>query len=62
AFNHLLAHLVSAYPRSEGGSRVLFYSGDDAQSKSEVGALISRLGFAGIDLGDRLKTDAPEDG
>ncbi|MDV4160086.1 NADP oxidoreductase [Rhizobium leguminosarum] len=51
AFNHLQAHLVSTDPRAEGGSRVLFYSGDDAQSKAEVGALISKLGFAGIDLG-----------
>lgn len=51
AFNHLLANLVSADPKAEGGSRVLFYSGDDAAAKAEVGALIARLGFAGIDLG-----------
>lgn len=51
AFNHLLANLVSADPKAEGGNRVLFYSGDDAQAKAEVGALITRLGFAGIDLG-----------
>lgn len=51
AFNHLLANLVSADPKAEGGSRVLFYSGDDAAAKAEVGALITRLGFAGIDLG-----------
>jgi predicted dinucleotide-binding enzyme len=29
---------------------VLFYSGDDSTAKTEVGALIDRLGFAGIDL------------
>ncbi|MBY5446731.1 NADPH-dependent F420 reductase [Rhizobium leguminosarum] len=51
AFNHLLADLVSRDPHSEGGQRVLFYSGDDAAAKAEVGALIDRLGFAGIDLG-----------
>ncbi len=51
AFNHLLANLVSADPKAEGGNRVLFYSGDDQQAKAEVGALITRLGFAGIDLG-----------
>lgn len=34
-----------------GGRRVLFYSGDDARAKAEVGALIDRLGFFGIDLG-----------
>lgn len=37
--------------RSEGGKRVLFYSGDDAQAKAEVAAIIDRLGFFGIDLG-----------
>jgi predicted dinucleotide-binding enzyme len=51
AFNHLLANLVSVDPHAEGGQRVLFYSGDDAGSKAEVGALIEKLGFAGIDLG-----------
>lgn len=51
AFNHLQPHLVSGDPTSEGGQRVLFYSGDDAPAKAEVGALINRLGFSGIDLG-----------
>ena len=51
AFNHLQPHLLSGDPRAEGGSRVLFYSGDDARSKADVGSLISKLGFAGIDLG-----------
>ncbi|MCZ7932947.1 Pyrroline-5-carboxylate reductase [compost metagenome] len=51
AFNHLQPHLLSGDPKAEGGSRVLFYSGDDARAKAEVGALISRLGFTGIDLG-----------
>jgi predicted dinucleotide-binding enzyme len=51
AFNHLFAHLISADPQAEGGKRVLFYSGDDASAKAEVGALIDRLGFFGIDLG-----------
>jgi predicted dinucleotide-binding enzyme len=30
---------------------VLFYSGDDIGAKAEIGALIDRLGFFGIDLG-----------
>ena len=51
AFNHLQPHLLSGDPRAEGGRRVLFYSGDNAQSKAQVGALIDRLGFFGIDLG-----------
>ena len=51
AFNHLQPHLLSGDPRSDGGRRVLFYSGDDAAAKATVGALIDRLGFFGIDLG-----------
>jgi predicted dinucleotide-binding enzyme len=51
AFNHLLAALLLADPHAEGGERVLFYSGDDETAKAEVGALIARLGFAGVDLG-----------
>ncbi|MBP1883301.1 putative dinucleotide-binding enzyme [Ensifer mexicanus] len=51
AFNHLQPHLVSGDPKAEGGRRVLFFSGDDAAAKAEVGGLIDRLGFFGIDLG-----------
>lgn len=51
AFNHLAAKLLASDPAAEGGKRVLFFSGDDAQAKAAVGALISRLGFSGIDLG-----------
>ena len=51
AFNHLRAELLAADPRSDGGRRVLFYSGNDTTAKSEVASLIERLGFAGIDLG-----------
>jgi predicted dinucleotide-binding enzyme len=51
AFNHLLAALLQSDPQSEGGKRVLFYSGDDESAKTEVAALIDKLGFFGIDLG-----------
>ena len=51
AFNHLQPHLVAGDPASDGGRRVLFLSGDDAQAKARIGALIQRLGFFGIDLG-----------
>ncbi|WP_043837956.1 NADPH-dependent F420 reductase [Muricoccus aerilatus] len=51
AFNHLQPPLVAGDPAAEGGRRVLFLSGDDAGAKAQVGALIDRLGFFGIDLG-----------
>lgn len=51
AFNHLQPQLLVADPQAEGGRRVLFYSGDDTQAKSAVGAIIDQLGFFGIDLG-----------
>ena len=51
AFNHLRAELLATDPGSDGGQRVLFYSGDDTAAKGEIAALIERLGFAGIDLG-----------
>jgi 8-hydroxy-5-deazaflavin:NADPH oxidoreductase len=51
AFNHLRAELLATDPRSDGGLRVLFYSGDETAAKEEIAALIERLGFAGIDLG-----------
>lgn len=38
-------------PGAEGGKRVVLYSDDDAPAKSEIGVLIDRLGFFGIDLG-----------
>jgi len=51
AFNHLQAQLLAGDPGSEGGKRVLFFSGDDAAAKATVAALIAKLGFSGIDLG-----------
>ncbi|MBN3830934.1 NAD(P)-binding domain-containing protein [Burkholderia sp. Ac-20344] len=51
AFNHLKPEWLAADPAEHGGQRVQFYAGDDDQAKAAVGALIGRLGFAGIDLG-----------
>jgi predicted dinucleotide-binding enzyme len=51
AFNHLQPQLLSGDPRAEGGTRVLFYSGDDAEAKAKIGALIAQIGFFGIDVG-----------
>lgn len=51
AFNHLPSPLLAEDPRAEGGQRVLFHSGDDADAKADVAELIGRLGFFGLDLG-----------
>ena len=51
AFNTLPPELLAAEPMQAGGRRVIFYSGDHLRAKIEVGRLIARLGFAGIDLG-----------
>jgi len=51
AFNHLRAQVLAGDPRSDGGRRVLFYSGNDRAAKAEVAALIEQIGFVGIDLG-----------
>lgn len=51
AFGHLAAEVLAADPRADGGRRALFLSGADAQAKHTVSELITRLGFAPIDLG-----------
>ena len=51
AFNHLAAGLLERDPAAEGGRRVLFVLGDDADAKAQVVDLIERVGFFGIDLG-----------
>ena len=51
AFNHLPAALLAEDPRAAGGRRVLFLAGSDAGANAEVGRLIEKLGFHGIDLG-----------
>ena len=47
AFNHVQPQLVAGDPGRDGGRRVLFYSGDDAEAKAQVGTLIDRLDFFG---------------
>lgn len=51
AFNHLPAAVLDADPQVNGGRRVLFLSGQDADAKKTVSDLFVRLGFAAIDLG-----------
>ncbi|WP_437937892.1 NADPH-dependent F420 reductase [Sorangium sp. So ce341] len=52
AFNHHFERNMAAHPARDGGRRVLFYAGDDVAAKATVGALIERLGFFGVDMGD----------
>jgi predicted dinucleotide-binding enzyme len=44
--------LLESDPAAEGGQRLLFVSGDDAEAKAQVIGLTERLGFFGIDLGE----------
>jgi predicted dinucleotide-binding enzyme len=50
AFNHLQAELLPL-PKTAEGHRVSFYSGNDADAKTQVASLIAQLDFAGVDLG-----------
>jgi predicted dinucleotide-binding enzyme len=50
AFNHLDVNVLPE-PQAGGGQRVLFYSGDDADAKGEVRAILEAIGFVAIDLG-----------
>ena len=52
AVNTLPVALLASDPNQAGGRRVLFMSGDDAAAKAQVGELLSRAGFAAIDVGD----------
>ncbi|WP_066719042.1 NADPH-dependent F420 reductase [Sphingomonas pituitosa] len=50
AFNHLDVNVLPE-PEAAGGQRVLFYSGDDADAKTQVRAILETIGFFPIDLG-----------
>ena len=50
AFNHLDVTVLQE-PDVAGGRRVLFLSGDDAQAKGDVRAVIEKAGFFPVDLG-----------
>ena len=51
AFNTLYFKVLATDPVQENGHRVLFMSGDDAESKQQVGEMITTIGFAPVDLG-----------
>ncbi|MBD2108206.1 NAD(P)-binding domain-containing protein [Nodosilinea sp. FACHB-13] len=50
AFNHLEVNLLQD-PKVSSGQRVLFYSGDDADAKTQVRKIIDGTGFFPVDLG-----------
>jgi 8-hydroxy-5-deazaflavin:NADPH oxidoreductase len=49
--NILAAQLLASDPHQAGGQRVMFLSGDDADAKSAVRALLEDAGFFVVDLG-----------
>jgi predicted dinucleotide-binding enzyme len=51
AANTLGAAVLASDPHEGGGRRVIFLSGDDAEAKSQVTALLEDSGFVAIDLG-----------
>jgi 8-hydroxy-5-deazaflavin:NADPH oxidoreductase len=51
AANTLTAALLASDPHEGGGQRVLFLSGDDADAKADVAALLQDAGFFTVDLG-----------
>jgi predicted dinucleotide-binding enzyme len=51
AANHYAADVLGADPHENGGRRVVFVSGDDADAKAPVIELFDAAGFAPIDLG-----------
>jgi predicted dinucleotide-binding enzyme len=52
AFNTLPAAVLGENPKEAAGRRVIFLSGDDAEARATVGAVIESIGFASIDLGN----------
>ena len=51
AFNTLPPEILAAEPQQGGGRRVIFFAGDHARAKVEVGRLIMQMEFVGVDLG-----------
>lgn len=49
--NNLTPEQLAADPAQTGGHRVLFMSGDDAAAKTEITGVLSKAGFAVVDLG-----------
>jgi len=49
--NNLTPEQLAADPVQAGGHRVLFMSGDDAAAKADVSGVLTKAGFAIVDLG-----------
>jgi hypothetical protein len=52
AFNTLPAAVLAADPVTDGGNRVVFLSGNDAEANTQVAGLAGKLGFSAINLGN----------
>lgn len=51
AFDNMYAHMIAADPVAEAGRRILFYAGDDHDSKELFRTVVAGFGFAPVDLG-----------
>lgn len=51
SLNTLSPEILGADPHQNGGRRVMFMSGDDADAKETLAKLLERIGFAPIDIG-----------
>jgi 8-hydroxy-5-deazaflavin:NADPH oxidoreductase len=51
AFDNMYAPRIAADPVTEAGRRILFYAGDDQDSKELFRAVVEGFGFAPVDLG-----------
>lgn len=49
AFNHLFGQFMDG--KVDGGNRVLFYTGDDADAKGTLRPMFEQMGFYPVDLG-----------
>lgn len=51
AFDNMYAPKIAADPATDAGRRILFYAGDDHDSKELFRSVVAGLGFAPVDLG-----------
>jgi predicted dinucleotide-binding enzyme len=51
AFDNMYGRYVAADPVTEAGRRILFYAGDDEDSKKLFRSVVEGFGFAPVDLG-----------